>query len=198
LSKKEKLAEIRKAFRYCQILESPTLRIFSGLMIDSKPNLNFYEDERELYEEVSVLSEKYNINVGLENEPESNINSLNHLKNFRQLVPTDSFGLLLDIGNLYYVGEKPNEKDLMGLLDYTIPNYHIKDYSSKYNSYIELGKGDIPYRNLLRLILENKEQNKIFLTLEPHLAKSSYKEIENSILHLRNILEDFNFINYPK
>lgn len=198
LSQKEKTTEIRKAFRYCQILESPTLRIFSGLMISSKPSPNFYQDERKLYDEVTVLSDEYSINVGLENEPKTNINSLSHLRNFRQLVPTDSFGLLLDIGNLYYLGEKLDETNLMELLDYTIPNYHIKEYSSEYDSYTELGKGDIPYRNLLRLILENIVHKQIFLTLEPHPAKGSYKEIENSILHLRYLLKDFNFINYSK
>lgn len=185
----QKKEYIDKAIEYAQLLETSYIRVFSLLQSYNEKAETFYERERDLYVYLEKQLKGTGIKILLENEPVCNFYKSEHLNHFKELFPFNNGRLLLDVGNLYYAGEKFLPEDI-GKVSEFVEYVHIKDFDITEKKYVTVGEGIIPYKEFFlefsRLPLE-----RLFISLETHSEKDKFFDSMNSIKNISNLI---NFI----
>jgi len=186
LTNEQKRNYILKAIKIAKVLETNKIRIFSLLRANKHDSLYSFSTNTLLCFALKQ-AEKANINLLLENEMTCIVRTKNDIFQITEVLHHHNFGLLLDLANLYKVGNHLSYQDLKRLKK-CIKHIHLKDYRSKSKRYVPLGSGDINYQKFIGYIKELFADTEITLSLETHVKKLPKKAVWKSINNLRRFL----------
>lgn len=179
---KESSIDYNKVFETAKIFGSRNIRIFSYLKYK-----NFKIRDLDLeFNKLINLAKKYKIQLLLENEPICNIDTVKKLDIVIRHFNSPYLKALLDIGNLYEIGESLKTSDLKKLGD-AIRYVHVKDYAFDEKRYKVLGEGDINYKKHIADLMSFAHKDIIY-SLETHVGKNKKIDSENSVGELKNII----------
>lgn len=188
LTDNEKMEEIRKTIKIAEIFNAKYIRIFSGLGIKNESQSEFFKKEEIYFNYLIKQSSAKKLEILMENEPSCNIRTIEDLKNFRKYCTRRDIKILLDTGNIYFLGEDIKREDLLTILPNLSHIIHLKDYKEGLG-YITLGEGDIPLKNIIQTIAKHTNHQNISLIFEPHTQ--TLESIEKSINNIKFILKSF-------
>tara|TARA_B100000029_G_scaffold230656_1_gene228126 strand:- start:48519 stop:49406 length:888 start_codon:yes stop_codon:yes gene_type:complete len=103
----------------------------------------------------------------------------------------DKIGVIMNIGHLYYTKMRLKQEDyitkMIDALTDKVNEIHINDNDGSEDLHKLVGKGDIPIREILKLIKEKRDLP--HLIIEAHKQRHSYSDDDliNNILELREI-----------
>ncbi|MBH59280.1 MAG: hypothetical protein CMO19_02540 [Thaumarchaeota archaeon] len=103
----------------------------------------------------------------------------------------DKIGVIMNIGHLYYTKMRLKQEDyitkMIDVLTDKVNEIHINDNDGSEDLHKLVGKGDIPIREILKLIKEKRDLP--HLIIEAHKQRHSYSDddLMNNILELREI-----------
>ncbi|MFZ2152728.1 MAG: TIM barrel protein [Microgenomates group bacterium] len=183
IPKHTKIDYIMKAFVVAKIFETKYVRIFSLIKSEGQENDSFWNEESDLYELALTQARDNHIDLLLENGLSTYFYSTSQILNFKNLYG-DNYKLLLDIGNTYVIGQPIGINDFEKTVD-SIEYIHLKDFDEKNKAVVELGKGDIPYKSLFRILLKNGYDG--FFSIEPEGKENKIDLVQNSINYLRQL-----------
>ena len=188
LTYEEKKQVIIRAIDVASQLRIPRLRIFSGLGRSEDAGKIFADSE--LLAFALDRADAQNIDLYLENEPACKVHSKGDILSLLQYNQHPRLKLWLDICNLTEIGEDIDHKFINSVVD-RLGYVHVKDFVNKdgLKTYVPVGKGTISYDAIFRL-LYNMKQDSIIVTVETHAKTDKMLMSEQSIVGLRNILEN--------
>jgi sugar phosphate isomerase/epimerase len=89
-------------------------------------------------------------------------------------IPSDAFGFCLDAGHHHVFGKSPQREWVKTLGD-KIMALHLHDNNGKEDSHLAIGKGNVDFAGLFRLVGENGLRPAI--TLEPHEEETLWQSL---------------------
>ena len=187
LSNSEKVEAINRVINNAQVLDSPRVRVFTGLSNGNPCIEQILEDDT--FEYCLSQGKQRGVSVLVENEPVCNVCTLNDV--YTLLSKFQCLDLWLDVANFYQIGEKLNLCDLKVLLP-RVQHVHLKDllFRDGQIQYVPLGDGDIPWEEFLYYLFE-KSDHKISFSIETHVAEDKIAATEKSISFYRRVEEAF-------
>lgn len=174
-----------KAFILAEILKTKYIRIFSYIKYKNFADYDLDEDLTKLIE----LAEKYDRVLLLENEPICNICTLPSVYHLLSRWHHPRLRTLLDIGNLYQMGEPVRESEIMQLAPY-IEYAHLKDFSVTELAYVPVGKGSVNYRKYLTALKQGLQDRRINFSLETHVKNNGKEATQLSLDYCHEILQE--------
>jgi len=181
LSIDDKYMYIDRAIKYCKILKTENLRIFSLLRTpDLYAPSSFIHEEKELYDYLNTLAKLNSIEIIIEPEISCNFYSI------KQVASIKEFNILLDVGNLYQVGEFVEASDIDKIAE-KIAYIHVKDYDIKTKRFVPVGTGNIPFQQILQHVATSLSR-KVFVSLETHSKTNKLNESQSSLNAIKNYL----------
>ncbi|NEO70404.1 TIM barrel protein [Moorena sp. SIO3H5] len=182
---------LEKAFVIAEILQTKYIRIFSYLKYAGFRYSDLDGDLAKLIQ----LAEKYNKILLLENEPACNIDTLSSQFELISAWDHPRLRVLLDIGNIYQMGEQLLYADLDRLAPY-ISYAHIKDFDITKSTYVTVGEGSINYKRHLTTLKDALQDRKIVFSLETHVKSNSQEATNSSIKYLKKVLTTNRRVRY--
>ncbi|OLP17970.1 hypothetical protein BST81_13040 [Leptolyngbya sp. 'hensonii'] len=172
-----------QAFAIADILQTPSLRIFSYLKY---ADFQFADLEADMTALLS-LAEQHDKTLLIENEPVCNLDSLPQVAQFLADWNHPRLRALLDLGNLYQSGYLVTDAELLQVAPY-VKYVHLKDFSTPQGTYVPLGEGSVQYQVHLKVLKPWLQEASIPFSMETHVQKSPMAATEASIRHLNALL----------
>jgi sugar phosphate isomerase/epimerase len=167
-----------------QIFGTRNLRIFSYLAHEGFALSELADDLGALL----ALAERHDLTLLLENEPVCNVRRLADLEAAAAAYPHPRLKLLLDIGNLFSMGERPESARLARLMPH-VGYLHIKDFAAARRRHVALGEGDVPFADHLAACLAAIPGRRMTLSLETHVPDDRPGATRRSLAALRRMVE---------
>jgi sugar phosphate isomerase/epimerase len=124
----------------------------------------FYEG----LEQVIPLAERLNVKILVEPEPELLLENTKEFKSFIKNVPSPAVGINFDIGHFFCAGEDP-ARSFEELFQW-VGHVHIEDIApSRIHNHLIVGKGAIPFPDILNAMGRLQYQGDISLELYPYV-----------------------------
>jgi len=189
-TRNEHIEKLKRCTELAVRFKADSIRVFpfrkeTGIREDMKVILR---DMAEIFREASIIAEKKNKVLAVENCPFTYLPRGNMTFELADLVNQPGFSLLYDIGNSYRCGmldfpeeyKKESLQDEFSRIIQKISHFHFKDYTMKDGKYLHLplGEGDINYKEFYSYI--KKESREWCVSLEPEVDEAgTIKSIEN-------------------
>lgn len=180
LNNSDKKRYILKAIEIAKILETKYIRIFSNLLDNESKNKDFFKDALLWF--ALEEAKKKNLYLLLENEPACWVHKKKDIVRLTEKITHPNFGILLDIANLYQIGESIGDEEFKKLKK-NIKYFHLKDFN-EFSKYVILGSGKINYKRIFSDI-KNYFLESTFLSIETHVAKEKIASSQKSIKFLK-------------
>lgn len=184
---------IAYAFDIAVVLGARKVRTFSFLRF---PGFDF-DDVESTLAQLTAPAHLFDIPLELENEPVCNVGSIaelarffadlqdaddesNHIKHIRPLV---------DLANSWAMGAPPSESDIAFLAP-MVDAIHLKDRDLTGNRTVPLGEGDIPWPDLLKLLLSKTTAPEVLASVETHCPQDGRNATARSVAAARRIARE--------
>jgi sugar phosphate isomerase/epimerase len=179
------LGEIaRLAAEAAHRLDTRNVRIFSFLTHDEFK----LADLEPALEELLTVAERENLVLHVENEPVCNIRDEADLMALVQARRHPRLKALLDIGNIYATGAKPDTGRMAALMPF-VEHMHFKDFSiGAGRRHVAVGEGDVPYRAYIKACLGAAAGRSLTLSVETHVPDDPVGATQRSLMRLRELV----------
>lgn len=171
-------------FKVADALRAPMIRVFAYLRYAGFSPDDLAADYRALLD----LADKHDKVLVLENEPPSNAGDLDALMTVLDRWQGPRFGALLDIANVYEAGGTPLDAAGRARIAPVVRHIHCKDFDAATGRRMPVGRGSVPFAEVLPPLLEALGDRPITLSLETHVAESPAEATAESLGYLRRLL----------
>lgn len=173
----------RDAFAAADLLGCRNLRVFSYLACDGF-SLSILDRE---YEALLRLAESHDAVIHVENEHVCNISSVADLIAAMSRWRHPRLRALLDIPNAWRAGQHPDLAEIAAIMPF-VTQTHMKDYSHAQGRFVALGTGDIPFADMLPVVLKAAAGRSIAFVVETHVPNDQPSATQKSLEALRAML----------
>lgn len=165
-------------------LGAPMIRVFAYLRYAGFSP----EDPADDYRALLDLAQKHDKVLVLENEPPSNAGDFGEMMAVLDRWQGPRFGALLDIANVYEAGGTPLDAAARARIAPVVRHIHCKDFDAATGRRMPVGRGSVPFEEILPPLLDALGDRPITLSLETHVAESPAEATAESLHYLRRLL----------
>ncbi len=139
-------------------------------------------------DELLALAEREDLVLHVENEPVCNIRDETDLMALMQARRHPRLRALLDIGNIYATGVKPDAGRMAALMPF-VDHMHFKDFSiGAGRRHVAVGEGDVPYGAFIDACLAAAPGRALTLSVETHVPDDPVVATQRSLVRLRELI----------
>ncbi len=139
-------------------------------------------------DELLALAEREDLVLHVENEPVCNIRDETDLMALMQARRHPRLRALLDIGNIYATGVKPDAGRMAALMPF-VDHMHFKDFSiGAGRRHVAVGEGDVPYGAFIDACLAAAPGRALTLSVETHVPDDPVGATQRSLVRLRELV----------
>jgi sugar phosphate isomerase/epimerase len=139
-------------------------------------------------DELLALAERDDLVLHVENEPVCNIRDETDLMALMQARRHPRLRALLDIGNIYATGVKPDADRMAALMPF-VDHMHFKDFSiGAGRRHVAVGEGDVPYGAFIDACLAAAPGRALTLSVETHVRDDPVGATQRSLVRLRELV----------
>ena len=103
-------------------------------------------------------------------------------------------GIILNVGHLYYTEKKLKDNNyinkMISMLKNKIYEMHLNDNDGTEDHHMLIGKGNIPIKDILKDVSQNKEMPHLIIEAHKMRHKYSDNDLKDNIIELKRISEN--------
>jgi sugar phosphate isomerase/epimerase len=183
--RERRLDFLRRAIDLGAQLGADAVSFWSGTPLTPEPDEVLMERLVAGCRELSLLAAERGVRLAFEPEPGMFIDTMSRFADLHTRVAHPAFGLTLDIGHLYCLGELPVVEHLRRWRDW-LWNVHIEDMRQGVHDHLMFGDGEIDFGEVIAGLVEIGYRGGVHVELSRH-SHDAVETARRSLAFLRSL-----------